>query len=71
MITRFRVEVEAENKESAEQELDEGATYMTDNLEASQPGDTWTRTDHVVIPATDSDGNAVIYGRSVYKREGD
>jgi hypothetical protein len=68
VITRFRFEAEDQNEENVEEALNEEVAAVLDRFQAYDDG-SWVQTDKIIVPMRDEDGNAVMYGRVVYKRE--
>lgn len=69
MITRFRLEAEAENEENVEDKLEAASQAMFGFLADTQPEDEWELTDGPIFPAISEDGTAVMFGRRVYRRK--
>ena len=68
MITRFRLEAEAENEENVEEKLEAATQSMFGFLRDTQPEDEWELTDSPIFPSISEDGSAVIFGRRVYRQ---
>lgn len=69
MITRFRLEAEADNAEDVQDDIDEGTQAMLAHLSRVQDGDQWECTDEFgPIPTLDDELRAVVYMRRVFRR---
>ncbi len=69
MITRFRLEAEAENEETVEEHLEAATQSMFGFLRDTQAEDEWELTDGPIFPAISEEGSAVMFGRRVYRRK--
>ena len=69
MITRWRVEAEAENDETMEDHLESFTQAVFGHLRDVQPEDQWECTDEFTTPIRSAwvSGEAVIYGRRVFR----
>ena len=68
MITRWRLEAEKETVEDVEDAIESATQAMLGHLRDTQPGDKWECTDDICIPRESANGEAVIYGRRVFRR---
>lgn len=70
MITRWRIEAEADNLEDVEDEIEGTTQAVLGHLRDVQPEDQWECTDEVFKPheSIEERGRAVAYGRRVFRR---
>lgn len=70
MITRWRIEAEADNLEDVEDEIEGTTQAVLGHLRDVQPEDSWECTDEVFKPSESSEerGLVVAYGRRVFRR---